>query len=161
MTDLRRAVDEFLALERIAVVGVSGSKGEAANVIYRKLREAGYKVFPVNPKATELEGDVCYSDVGSIPGGVEGVVIATHPGVTSTVVEQCKEAGVGYVWMHRSFGTGSVSDKASELCAAAGISFVPGACPMMFCEPVDLGHRCLRWILKASGGLPEPAGDFG
>jgi hypothetical protein len=58
--------------------------------------------------------------------------------------------------MHRSFGTGSVSEEAVNLCREKGIEVIPGACPMMFCEPVDFGHRCMRWLLKVTGGLPAP-----
>jgi predicted CoA-binding protein len=154
MSDLNTMVAEFLALKRIAVVGVSRTKTEAANAIYRKLRTRGYEVFPVNPNAAEVEGDNCYPNLGSIPGGVEGVVIATHPDVALDVVEQCLKAGVSHVWMHRSFGTGSVSAPAVERCKESRISVIPGGCPMMFCEPVDLGHKCIRWILRLSGGLP-------
>ena len=156
MSDLNAAVDEFLALKRIAVAGVSRSGKEAANLIYKKLRNAGYEVFPLNPNAEELEGDRSYPDVASVPGGVEGVVVATHPDVVPRIIEQCREAGVRHVWMHRSFGQGSVSEAAVEACRKAGIAVIPGGCPMMFCQPVDIGHRCMRWILKLTGGLPKP-----
>lgn len=156
MSDLTSAVDEFLSLKRIAVAGVSRSKTEAANAVYKKLRKAGYEVIAVNPNAEEVEGDACYPDIGSIPGGVEGVVIATHPDVALEIVEQCRQAGIGHVWMHRSFGIGSVSEAAVQRCKGYGISVIPGGCPMMHCEPVDFGHKCIRWFLKVSGGLPEP-----
>ena len=156
MGDLAAAVEEFLGLGRIAVAGVSRQSTEAANAIYKKLRTAGYEVFAVNPNATELEGDPSYPDLASIPGGVEGVVVATHPDVAIEIVEQARQAGVRHIWMHRSFGAGSVSEPAVELCREAGISVIPGACPMMFCQPVDFGHKCIRWLLKVSGGLPKP-----
>jgi len=28
---------------------------------------------------------------------------------------------------------------------------------MMYLQPVDVGHRCMRWMLKVTGGLPKPA----
>lgn len=157
MSDLTAAIEQFLALKRIAVVGVSRKGTEAANIVYKKLKSSGFEVFPVNPKAEAVEGDPCYPDIASIPGGVEGVFIATHPDVTSSIVEQCRQTGVGQVWIHRSFGQGSVSDEAVELCKKAGIAVIPGACPMMFCEPVDLGHKCMRWILRFTVGLPRPS----
>jgi hypothetical protein len=58
--------------------------------------------------------------------------------------------------MHRSFGTGSLSQEAVTLCKDNSISVIAGACPMMFLEPVDVGHKCIRWMLKISGGLPKP-----
>jgi predicted CoA-binding protein len=62
MTTLRDAVDEFLAQKRLAVAGASRSGSEAANMVYRKLRGAGYQVFAVNPNATEVEGDTSYPE---------------------------------------------------------------------------------------------------
>jgi predicted CoA-binding protein len=155
MSTLRQAVTDFLGLKRIAVAGVSRDSRQAANAIYRKLRQSGYLVFPINPNAEEVEGDACYPDLASVEGGVEGVVVATHPRVTERVIRDCVSLGVNHVWIHRSFGAGSVSEEAVQLCHDAGIEVIPGACPMMFCEPVDLGHRCMRWFLRITGGLPD------
>jgi hypothetical protein len=57
--------------------------------------------------------------------------------------------------MHRSFGAGSVSKTAVQFCHEHGIAVIPGGCPMMFCRPVDFGHRCMRWVLTLNGGLPR------
>jgi predicted CoA-binding protein len=155
MPTLKESVDDFLAQKRIAVVGVSRGGREAANTVYRKLRGAGYQVFAVNPNADEVEGDTCYPNLTSIPGGVEAVVIATSPEVTESVVRDCAEQGISRVWMHRSFGKGSVSQAAADFCRDNNITVIPGGCPMMFCAPVDFGHTCMRWILNLTGGLPK------
>ena len=155
MTDMKSAVADFLAFRRVAVAGVSRSKNEAANLVYRKLRDAGYEVFPVNPNAEEVEGDTCYPSLESIPGGVEGVVVATHPKVTDDIVRACVALNIQHVWMHRSFGQGSVSAEAVEYCKENGITVIPGGCPMMYCQPVDVGHKCMRWFLGLTGGLPK------
>ena len=148
-------IKDFLAQKRIAVAGVSRSEKEAANLIYRKLRDAGYEVFAVNPKAEQVEGDPCFPDLKSIPGKVDGVVISTPPDVAEEIAKECAEVGVSRVWMHRSFGTGSVSEAATKYCEEKGIAVIPGGCPMMFCEPVDFGHKCMRWVLRLTGGLPR------
>lgn len=155
MPALKESVDDFLAQKRIAVVGVSRGGREAANTVYRKLRGAGYQVFAVNPNADEVEGDTCYPNLTSIPAGVEAVVIATSPEVTESVVRDCAEQGISRVWMHRSFGKGSVSQAAADFCRDNNITVIPGGCPMMFCAPVDFGHTCMRWILNLTGGLPK------
>ena len=155
MSTLKESVNDFLAQERIAVAGVSRSGDAAANLIYRKLRDAGFQVFAVNPNAEEVEGDTCYANISSIPHGVDGVVIATQPQVTDQIVRECADAGVSHIWMHRSFGQGSVSTEAVNYCREKKITVIPGGCPMMFCEPVDFGHKCMRWILNLTGGLPK------
>lgn len=149
------AVATFLRGRRFAVAGVSRQAGQAANAVFRKLQQAGYEVFPVNPKATEVEGARCYADIGAVPGPLDGVVIATAPSVSAEVVRQCGEHGVRQVWFHRSFGDGSVSDEAVRACEARGISSIVGGCPLMFCEPVDVGHRCMRWWLQRQGRVPR------
>jgi predicted CoA-binding protein len=156
MTALDEAVHEFLELRRIAVAGVSRHGDVSANFIYKKLRDAGYEVFAVNPNADVVEGDRCYHTLAEIPGGVEGVVIGTHPDVTIDVVRECIAAGVRHVWMHRLMGEGSVDDEAVKLCEENDIDVIPGACPMMYVPPIDFGHKCFRWILSMTGGLPKP-----
>jgi uncharacterized protein len=94
MATLPESVAQFLMGRRLAVAGVSRSSGQAANAVYRRLRDCGYEVFPVNPNATEVEGVTSYPDLSSIPVAVDGVVIATHPEVAVDIVRQCKQRGV-------------------------------------------------------------------
>lgn len=155
-SSLEAKVKDFLAQKRIAVAGVSRSGASAANAIYKKLKSEGYQVFPVNPNTDTFEGDVCYRDLASIPGGVDGVVMVTRPEVSEELMRQCKAAGIRRAWMHRSFDKAgsSVSQAAVDFGEANGITVIAGACPMMYCTP-DFGHRCMRWILGMSGGLPK------
>ncbi|MDH4063852.1 MAG: CoA-binding protein [Acidobacteriota bacterium] len=154
MASTPESVAAFLRGRRFAVAGVSRNSSAAANAVFRKLRGAGYEVFAVNPKASEVEGTTCYSEVGLVPGPLDGVVIVTAPDVSIQVVRQCREHGVSRVWFHRSFGHGSVSDEAVKECGAAGIDCIVGGCPLMFCDPVDVGHRCMRWWLQRQGRVP-------
>lgn len=157
MRELERAVRELLACERIAVVGVSRDGQSPANLIYRKLKQSGHQVFAVNPNAQQIEkGDRCYATVAAVPGGVEAAVIVTPPEAAAAVVDDCAASGVRWVWLHRSFGPGSVSEAAVERCRAHGIAVIPGGCPMMHCAPVDAGHACMRVTLRLFGALPVP-----
>ena len=160
-TTLDAKIRDFLAQRRIAVAGVSADqRRSAATAIYRRLKHAGHDVFPLSPHVERFEGDPCYPDVRAIPGGVDGVVIVTRPAITDEIVRQCAEAGVRRVWMHQSSANGSsVSTAAVDYCRQAGISVIPGACPMMFGENVDFGHACMRWMLKLSRGLPARRPD--
>jgi len=156
-TTLDTKVHDFLGQKRIAVAGVSRNKSDhpVGNLIYRRLKNTGHDVFAVNPHMQTFEGDRCYPDLQSIPGGVDGVVIITRPATTERIVRDCQEAGVRRVWMHQSLGKGtSVSPDAVDYCRRHDISVIPGACPMMFGPGVDIGHSCMRLILKLTGGLP-------
>jgi predicted CoA-binding protein len=154
MTPMPEPVADFLRGKRIAVAGVSRQPNQAANAVYRKLRDCGYEVFPVNPNASEVEGGRCYPDLGSIPGLIDGVVVATHPKISADLVRQCAEKGINRIWFHRSFGDGSVSEAAIRECEARGLQCIVGGCPLMYCEPVDAGHRCFRWWLRMRRRIP-------
>lgn len=150
-------VHDFLDQKRIAVAGVSRNNRNhpAGNLIYRRLKSSGHEVFAVNPNMQDFEGDRCYPDLRSIPGGVDGVVIITRPETTAQIVRDCEAAGVRHVWMHQSLAKGSsVSSEAVEYCRQHGISVIAGACPMMYGSGVDFGHACMRWFMKVSGKLP-------
>lgn len=155
MVEAPESVATFLRGRRLAVAGVSRHAGQAANAVFRKLRSVGYEAYPINPAASEVEGTACYRDVGAVPGQLDGVVVATQPDVSAQIVRQCAERGVRHVWFHRSFGNGSVSEEAVRLCEAHQIACIVGGCPLMFCEPVDIGHRCMRWWLQRQGRVPK------
>ena len=156
-TTLDAKVHEFLAQKRIAVAGVSrnNNRHPAGNLIYHRLKATGHDVFPVNPHMQIFENDRCYPDLRSIPGGVDAVVVVTRPETTERIVRDCSDAGVRRVWMHQSIAKGSsVSPEAVEYCRQHDISVIAGACPMMFVPGADLGHKCMRWMLRLTGGLP-------
>ena len=155
MPSIEEAANDFLAQKRIAIVGVSRSGDVAANSIYKRFRSVGYDVFPVNPNAEKVEGDPCFSSVKTIPGGVDAVVVATHPKASEQVVRDCAEAGVSKVWIHHSFGEGSFSAEAVDFCRENDISVIPGGCPLMFGKTADFGHRCMRFIFNLSGRIPK------
>ena len=160
MTTLDEQVLEFLAQQRIAVAGVShdNSRHPVGNLIYHRLKDTGHEVFAVNPTMESFEGEPCYPDVKSIQGGVDGVVIITRPEATERVVHDCAAAGVPRVWMHAGLAKAqaSVSKAAVEYCSEHGIGVIAGACPMMYGPGADFGHRCMRWVLGVTGGLPKP-----
>jgi predicted CoA-binding protein len=159
MPPVEQAINDFLAQKRIAVAGVSRTAGggHGGNIVYQRLKERGYEVFAVNPNADTVEGDTCYHDLKSIPGGVDAVVIATNPTAAPSVARECNELGIKRVWMHRSFGGGSVSEDAHEFCRQNGIASIAGGCPLMYGPTSDGGHRFMRFFVGLFGKLPKEA----
>ncbi len=154
MQSVKEAASTFLANKRVAVTGVSRTqKTHGSNTVYRRLRERGYEVFAVNPNADEVEGDRCYKDLRSIPGGVDAVVIATRPEIAEDTMRECAELGVKHVWMHWGAGASSVSDTATELGRQHGITVIDGGCPLMFAPTADFGHKLMRVVL--TGRVPK------
>ena len=121
--------------------------------MYRRLRERGYQVFAVNPNAGQVEGDRCYPDLASSPGGVQAVVIGTRPETAEDTMRECAELGIRQAWMHRGPGAGSVSAAATGYGRAHGITVIDGGGPLMFGPSADVGHKIMRVVL--SGHVPK------
>jgi uncharacterized protein len=145
MLPMKEAASEFLAHKRIAVTGVSRKSGEhGSNAVFKRLRDRGYQVFAVNPNADNVEGAHSYHDLRSIPGGVEAVVIGTAPDKADGTMRECVELGIKHVWMHRSYGQGSVSETATAYGRQHGVTVIDGGCPLMFGPTADFGHKIMR-----------------
>ena len=154
MATMYEAASEFLAQKRIAVTGVSRKpKGHGSNTVFKRLRDRGYEVFAVNPHADEVEGARSYHDLRSIPGGVDAVVIATAPEHADGTMRECVELGIKRVWMHRSYGRGSVSESATTYGRTHGVTVIDGGCPLMFGPTADLGHKVMRMVF--AGRVPK------
>lgn len=156
MQTMKQAAADFLAGKRVAVTGVSRNpQGHGSNAVYQRLRERGYEVYAVNPNADMVEGDTCYSDLKSIPGGVDWVVIGTKPETAETTIRECADLGISRAWMHRGPGQGSVSKEAAEYGRRHGVTVIEGGCPCMFDPTADPGHKAMRFVFTLTGNVPR------
>lgn len=159
---LNALVRDFLSQQTIAIVGISGKKETPANGIYKKMKSARRTVIPVHPHLESFDGDRCYPDLLSIPAVVGGVFIAAKPSSADDIVEQCIQKQIPRLWMHhmggilrpgKTSGMTSVSHAAAVRCKENNITVIAGACPMMFLEPVDGFHACVKFFLSMTGKL--------
>lgn len=149
-----KLIEEFLQQKNIAVAGISRKpQGAVGNIVYKKFKDAGYNVFAINPNADEIEGEKCYRTLKNVPAIPDAVFISTHPGQSLDVVKECAQLGIKKVWFHRSIGNGSYNKEAEQFCNDNGIDAIVYACPMMFIQPVDFGHKCIKFFLKIGGKL--------
>jgi len=111
----------------IAVVGASRDSNKYGHQVYRDLKEAGYKVYPINPNAAEILGDECYPDLESLPVNPDVVNLVVPPKITNEIVRTCKKLGITKVWMQ----PGSESKWAINFCNENAIDCIYGNCIMV------------------------------
>ncbi|NUN69186.1 MAG: CoA-binding protein [Bacteroidetes bacterium] len=157
MPSVQDHIASFLQLPAVAVVGVSATRPAVANAVLLKLKDGRRTVYGVARSAPVLNGDQCYPSLMSLPSPVQGVFIAARPENIAAIAEECVAAKVRYLWIHHMPGTQHPADAPLSAvigrCRAAGITVIPGACPMMFVPDADLGHRCIKWFLSLTGRL--------
>ncbi len=144
-------INDFIAQRTLAIVGVSREGKKFGNIAFKELSAKGYRLFPVNPNAENIEGSSCYPNLGALPGPVGGVLIVVPPAVTEQVVRDAAKSGVKRVWMQQ----GAESEAAIRFCQENNLSAVYGECILMFAEPVAFFHRMHRWVWGLMGKLPR------
>ena len=83
------------------------------------------------------------------------MVIATRPDTARLTMEECVRLGIQRVWMHRAFGSGSVSEDAAAYGHQMGIEVIDGGCPLMFDPAADPFHKAMRFVCTLAGSAPR------
>jgi predicted CoA-binding protein len=118
---------DFPKLRKWAVIGVSNDRSKYGNKIFRDLRDAGYEVFAVNPKLTEVEGSPCFPNLEALPEKPDVVDVVVPPQVGVSVVDECLKLGIQNIW----FQPGSESEEAIQKAEQGGMTVVSDACIMI------------------------------
>lgn len=115
----------------IAILGASTDHSKFGNKAVRAFVARGYTVYPVNPKADEIEGLPAYPSLAAIPADVrlDRISVYLPPAIGLKVLPEIAARGAGELWLN----PGSESD---ELVAAAeqqGLNVIQA------CSIVDIG----------------------
>lgn len=115
----------------VAVIGASRDRSKYGNKSVRAHINQGYRVFPVNPHADEIEGLNAYATLADVPADtLDRVSVYVPPEVGMTLLEAIRDKQPGEVW----FNPGSES---AELLAEAERL---GLEPIIACSIVDVGE---------------------
>ncbi len=121
-------INDFLAQRVLAVAGVSRSGKKYGNRVFHDLIRKGYRIFAINPYASEIEGQPCAPDLASLPEPVGGVVAVVPPEITLRLVQDLKRAGIQRLWMQ----PGAESNDVIQQCREVEISAIAGECIMQY-----------------------------
>jgi len=86
----------FFSPASVALVGATDREGSVGFTVLQNLQRDGFKgrIFPVNPKRSEIIGLRCYPGLSAIPEAVELAVVVTPAATVPGVVAECVSAKV-------------------------------------------------------------------
>ncbi len=114
----------------VAVLGASRDRGKYGNKSVRAHLRAGWQVFPINPRADQIEGLPAYRSLRDLPvETLDRVSVYLPPAIGITLLDEIAARHPREVWLN----PGSESD---ELLAAAEKLGLPVICA---CSIVDVG----------------------
>lgn len=120
--------DELRALlteaRTIAIVGASSNPERPSYGIMKRLLDAGYRVFPVNPRETEVLGQKAYASLLDVPERIDIVDVFRRPEQAPEVADEAVRVGAKALWLQ----LGVVSEEAAAKAEGAGLTVVMDAC---------------------------------
>ena len=94
-----RDLHDLFYPKSIAVIGASGTPGKLGWNVFTNLVSHNFKgkLYPINPKADEIQGLKAYPCISAVPESVDVAIILVSAGVTPDVVDECCKCGVRYI----------------------------------------------------------------
>lgn len=110
----------------IAVVGLSDKPHRPSHGVAAYLKDAGYRIIPVNPLITEVLGERAYANLRDVPDRIDIVDVFRRPEFVPALVDDAIAVGARAVWMQLRIVHEAAARKARE----AGLAVVMNACIM-------------------------------
>ncbi len=119
-----------MAKPTIAVLGASPDRQKFGNRCVRAYAAVGYEVYPVHPRAAEVEGHRAYPTLADVPAErLDRVSVYLPPDVALRVLPELTHKAIGELWLNPGADSPEVVTRAREL----GLPVVVG------CSIVDVG----------------------
>jgi uncharacterized protein len=130
MTELERYQDP-MTIQRllhtastIAIVGLSRNELRASNFVGYYLKRHGYRVIPVNPRETEILGEVSYATLLDVPVPVDIVNVFRAPEALPAIARDAVEINAGALWCQ--FGV--INEEAARIAEDGGVAVIMDRC---------------------------------
>ncbi len=107
-----------------AVVGATDNPDKFGYKIFKLLKQAGYRVFPVNPGLKTVLGETCYPSVTALPVKPDAVNFVVPPKVGEPIVGECAALGIKNVWLQ----PGANEDNVVNTARKAGLNVIAQSC---------------------------------
>jgi uncharacterized protein len=106
----------------VAILGASTDRSKFGNKAVRAFLARGFDVYPVNPKATEIEGLAAYPSLAAIPAKVrlDRISVYLPPPVGLKVLPEIAARGCNELWLN----PGSESDELVAAAEAQGLNVI-------------------------------------
>jgi predicted CoA-binding protein len=118
----------------VAVIGASADRRKFGNKALRAFRAQGFTVVPINPHATDIEGERAYRSVLDYPGQIDEATMYVPPDRGLGVLDELARKGVARVWLNPGADRDDLVARARALglqpivaCSILGVGESPSA----------------------------------
>jgi len=113
-------------MKTVAVIGASSNRRKFGNKALRAFEKQGYRVIPINPNETVVEGHPTFKSVLDVPGDIDMATVYVRPSVGVLVMEDLAKKRISEVWLN----PGADADDVVARARALGLNVIQ-ACSIM------------------------------
>lgn len=148
-SEMLRSIDEMFAPRAVAVIGASADASKIGGRPIKFLKAHGFagNIYPINPRADEVQGLPAYHAIGATPSPVDHAIIALPANAVTAAVEECARHKVQSVTIFGS-GFAEIGDEGRR--AQEHLAAVAAESGMRVLGPNCMGFMNLRTGLIAS-----------
>ena len=99
----------------VAVIGASSDRRKFGNKALRAFAQQGYRVFPINPHETSIEGHVAFRSVIDVPEPIDIATVYVQPHIGVQIMDELAARKIGEVWLNPGADGAAVVQRAKEL----------------------------------------------
>jgi uncharacterized protein len=119
-------------MKTVAIIGASSNRNKFGNKAVRAFSQQGWKVYPVNPNETEVEGLATYPSIADVPIGPDMVTVYVPPTVLVKLLPDIAARGCNELWLNPGTESDEVLAEVERLglnaiqaCSIVGIGVSP------------------------------------
>lgn len=148
--DAKEAYRKLFYPHTVAVVGASEKVDKLGYHCMKSLVTRGFRgrIYPINPKAVEVFGLKAYASISEVPEMVDLVIVAVSASIVPSIIDQCKQKGVGGIAMITA-GFKEIEDPEGEKLQEE-VAKVATEAGIRVIGPNTFGFLNLHWNLNAS-----------
>lgn len=102
-------------MRSVAIIGASSDRSKFGNKAVRAFVRKGFKVFPVNPNETQVEGQKTYPDIGEVPERPDLVSVYVPPTIGLKLLPGIAAKGCDELWLNPGAESDAVVAEAQRL----------------------------------------------
>ena len=119
-------------MKSVAVIGASADRTKFGNKAVRAYLKQGFAVYPVNPKATEIEGVPAYRSITEVPERPHRISVYLPPPVLLKLLPDIAAKGCDELWLNPGTESDEVLAAAEQhglnviqACSIIGVGMTP------------------------------------
>ncbi|MDH4228260.1 MAG: CoA-binding protein [Nitrospirota bacterium] len=104
-----------MSQKSIAIIGASSNRSKYGNKAVRAWKQAGYTVYPINPKDDTIEGLKVYRSVSDLPEPPDYANLYVAPAIGIKLLEEIAKKGIKEVFANPGADSEEMVERGNEL----------------------------------------------